>query len=74
MVNKPPALLDINPNGTVPSLLVVNNGVEHKIYESNEVMEVFDVIGTGPALYPRNTDGSPDIFRQSMLKNLMAEH
>jgi glutathione S-transferase len=73
-VNKPGILLETNPNGTVPAMIVTRGEKELRLYESLEAVEVFDDIGTGAHLFPRGSDGVVDPFIRAVMRNRIAKH
>ena len=58
--DKPKALWEVNPSGTVPCMRVRGQGKSRKIRESLDIVEEFDKVGTGAPLFPRTTSGEID--------------
>ena len=61
-----PWFLEINPLGEVPALKITSEGKLFKLSESLNVSEYFDSF-PGPALYPRNPDGSLNALEKGLL-------
>jgi len=52
LANKPDWFLDLSPTGKTPLLLVRENGIQNRIFESAVIAEYFDEIGEGAPLLP----------------------
>ena len=66
--DKSEELMDCNPTGTVPALIATRGSESHKLYESLEVMEIFDEAAAGPYLFPRDETGSVDTLKRARMR------
>jgi glutathione S-transferase len=70
LTNKPPILLEINPAGAVPAVIMTRGGMDYRFFDSMVVVDAIDAMVSGVNdLYPRTVDGEIDPILQSQMRN-----
>lgn len=72
LIHKPQELVQLNPSGKVPTLVIARNGVTYNLYESLVVSEYLDSL-PGPYLYPQ-INGAPDYLAKSLIDLFIRTH